>query len=135
MLCLDDLTPIYLGSDFYFSENSLSRELKEPAEPSEYLGLKGWDELAADEPVQHLFTRLSEEKEKGVSSREESEAQNSRRIQNDTKNIPKNYGKGIITFMQKNEKLVRHLASVHGVAFADLSRIMRDKKRNLNTIA
>lgn len=40
-----------------------------------------------------------------------------RRLKNETKNIPKNFGKGIITFIEKHSKMLKKLVIGEGVNF------------------
>ncbi len=48
-----------------------------------------------------------------------------RRLKNETKNIPKNFGKGIITFIEKNDQSVRILLTKNGVNYHDFVQKMR----------
>ena len=60
----------------------------------------------------------------------------SKKIKNETKNIPKNYGKAIISFIERNEKLVRrvlHIADTND--YNSFMNTIRQKKRKVNSIA
>ena len=52
---------------------------------------------------------------------------------NDTKNIPKNYGKAILTFIQKSPKS-RKLAAEMGIPFPDFMMLVRRTKKKVNSI-
>lgn len=58
-----------------------------------------------------------------------------RRLKNETKNIPKNFGKGIISFIEKNEKKMRALLLQHKLPFHSFKNAMRHEKKTINTIA
>jgi hypothetical protein len=57
--------------------------------------------------------------QKGVSEDEDEEREESgeRRVKNETKNIPKNYGKAIISFMEKYKEVVAQVCASLGVPF------------------
>lgn len=38
-------------------------------------------------------------------------------LRNDTKNIPKNYGKAMLAYIQKNSRETKYLLSVHDVDY------------------
>jgi hypothetical protein len=40
-------------------------------------------------------------------------------MKNETKNIPKNFGKGIISFIEKSESKLRKVLKQQGLNFAD----------------
>lgn len=54
-------------------------------------------------------------------------------LRNDTKNIPKNYGKAILSFIQKSPKS-RKLAAEMGIQFADFMMQVRRMKKKVNSI-
>jgi hypothetical protein len=56
------------------------------------------------------------------------------RVKNETKNIPKNFGKGIISFIERNEKKVRALLRQERVTYSCFIEMMREEKRSINTI-
>lgn len=58
-----------------------------------------------------------------------------RRLKNETKNIPKNFGKGIISFIERNETCVNELLEQEGVSLDVFLGRMKDEKRVINTIA
>lgn len=58
-----------------------------------------------------------------------------RRLKNETKNIPKNFGKGIISFIERNDQKVRSLLSKHSVNYHEFMQRMRVEKKIINTIA
>jgi hypothetical protein len=58
-----------------------------------------------------------------------------RRMKNETKNIPKNFGKGIISFIEKNDLKVRALLARNGVNYQEFVGRMRSEKKIINTIA
>lgn len=53
---------------------------------------------------------------------------------NETKNIPKNYGKAIITFIERNRQRVNRLCEGRDYCYADIIGEFRHRKRNINTI-
>ncbi|CAM5999318.1 unnamed protein product [Sphagnum balticum] len=57
------------------------------------------------------------------------------RMKNETKNIPKNFGKGIISFIEKNEWKIRPLLVRNGVNVGEFIVKMRMEKKTINTIA
>jgi len=46
-------------------------------------------------------------------------------MRNDTKNIPKNFGKGIINFIQKNEKKMRAMVVFNGLTYSEFMRCIK----------
>jgi hypothetical protein len=56
------------------------------------------------------------------------------KVKNETKNIPKNFGKGIISFIERNERKVRTLLRKEGVAYSCFIEMMREEKKSINTI-
>lgn len=56
-------------------------------------------------------------------------------MQNDTKNIPKNFGKGIINFILKNEKIVRKIVTRDRLVYGEFMKQIRARKQTINTIA
>lgn len=54
-------------------------------------------------------------------------------LRNDTKNIPKNYGKAILSFIQKSPK-TKKLANSLGVSHSDLMTQVRRVKKRINSI-
>lgn len=53
----------------------------------------------------------------------------------ESKNIPKNYGKAIITFIRKNEDFTRRALAREGRDFAGFMRNLRGLRASLNTIS
>jgi hypothetical protein len=53
---------------------------------------------------------------------------------NDTKNIPKNFGKAIITFIQKHPSIASRCLQNHKVELNDLLRSLKLKKKTLHSI-
>ena len=49
-----------------------------------------------------------------------------RRLKNETKNIPKNFGKGIISFIERNETCVNELLEQEGVSLEVFLGRMKD---------
>lgn len=58
-----------------------------------------------------------------------------RRLKNETKNIPKNFGKGIISFIERNDQKVRALLARNNLNYQDFLQRMRLEKKIINTIA
>lgn len=58
-----------------------------------------------------------------------------RRLKNETKNIPKNFGKGIISFIERNDQKVKALLAKNGVNYHDFLLKMKVEKKIINTIA
>lgn len=56
-------------------------------------------------------------------------------MQNDTKNIPKNFGKGIINFILKNDRVVRQILSRDRLVYGEFMKQVRARKQTINTIA
>ena len=54
---------------------------------------------------------------------------------NDTKNIPKNFGKGIINFIERNDKKIRELLIGTDIKYAEFWKRIRSQKKSMNTIA
>jgi hypothetical protein len=54
-------------------------------------------------------------------------------LRNDTKNIPKNYGKAILTFIQKSPK-TREFTAQMGINFSDFMMQVRRAKKKVNSI-
>ena len=54
---------------------------------------------------------------------------------NETKNIPKNFGKGIISFIEKNQSKLRPLVASYGYNYGSLVEELRSLKQKINTIA
>ncbi len=59
----------------------------------------------------------------------------SKKIKNQTKNIPKNFGKGIISFIEKNPSKVKILADKYKFNSNDFTKKLKELKRSINTIA
>ena len=57
------------------------------------------------------------------------------KMKNDTKNIPKNYGKAILSFIQKNTHQTKKLLQREGVSFAEFMSQVRKNKQKANSIA
>lgn len=58
-----------------------------------------------------------------------------RRLKNETKNIPKNFGKGIISFIERNDAKVKGLLAKNGVNYLEFVQRMKSEKKIINTIA
>lgn len=54
---------------------------------------------------------------------------------NETKNIPKNFGKGIISFIERNRQKLEPLVEGYGLDYEQLVADLRVQKRSINTIA
>ena len=54
---------------------------------------------------------------------------------NETKNIPKNFGKAIIIFVEKNKKKLKPLMEQSGVTYRQVYDELQEKKKSINTIA
>lgn len=94
------------------------------------------------EPESHQMKQESahsSEAEKDHHTTEDSEFKKPphlRRIKNETKNIPKNYGKAIISFIERNEAVVRRVVAAAGDNnYAGFMATIRLKKRKVNSIA
>lgn len=57
------------------------------------------------------------------------------KMKNDTKNIPKNYGKAILSYVQKSTHRVKRLLAKHGVSFGEFMAQVRRNKAKINSIA
>ena len=53
---------------------------------------------------------------------------------NDTKNIPKNFGKAIIAFISKNIKVTQRCLEFHGMDTSDFLKALKLRKKNLHSI-
>lgn len=53
---------------------------------------------------------------------------------NDTKNIPKNFGKAIIAFITKNPKITEKCLKKHEIELSKFLQELRIKKKNLHSI-
>jgi hypothetical protein len=53
----------------------------------------------------------------------------------ESKNVPKNYGKAVITFIRKNECFTRKVLGRVGVDYAAFMRNLRGLRSSLNTIS
>ena len=58
-----------------------------------------------------------------------------KKLKNETKNIPKNYGKAIISFIEKCKQRVSEICSHTGVPFEEFYEEMLETKKSINTIA
>jgi hypothetical protein len=58
-----------------------------------------------------------------------------KKVKNETKNIPKNYGKAIISFIEKYRLEVSEICDRTGVPFEDFEEEMIAAKKTINTIA
>lgn len=61
--------------------------------------------------------------------------QEANKLKNETKNIPKNFGKGIITFIERGDAKIKQLAKRLGLNFPELLEKLKSDKRSINTIA
>lgn len=55
-------------------------------------------------------------------------------MRNDTKNIPKNYGKAMLAYIQKNTRQAKQLLSEHDVDFMEFLMKVKSFKTKINTI-
>lgn len=62
---------------------------------------------------------VSEDENTPESDNNEREEMNEKKLKNETKNIPKNYGKAIITFIEKYHEVVAAVCRFTGVPFED----------------
>ena len=53
---------------------------------------------------------------------------------NDTKNIPKNFGKAVIAFINKHPKLVTKCLERHGIELSKFLVELKSRKKNLHSI-
>jgi hypothetical protein len=79
------------------------------------------------------------DKDKEAHSEQEEEHQETqlteqRHPKNETKNIPKNYGKAIITFIEKNKTKVTKMLEGRNIGYADIINEFKYRKRSINTI-
>lgn len=56
-------------------------------------------------------------------------------MKNETKNIPKNFGKAIIIFIEKNEEVLLPITRKFGIEYKNLLDNLRNMKKKINTIA
>lgn len=56
-------------------------------------------------------------------------------LKNETKNIPKNYGKAIIIFIENNRKLIEDVLQRNGDNYDNLVSRLRTLKKKINTIS
>lgn len=56
-------------------------------------------------------------------------------MKNETKNIPKNYGKAIIIFIENNRKLIEDVLQKNGDNYDSLVSRLRTLKKKINTIS
>ena len=56
-------------------------------------------------------------------------------IKNETKNIPKNFGKAIITFAEQHPSTVSRALQHSAVSFEELMESLKEKKKGINSIA
>lgn len=57
------------------------------------------------------------------------------KMKNDTKNIPKNFGKAIITFVEQKDQVVKRFLAYENVMYDDFFAALKAKKRGINSIA
>ena len=55
-------------------------------------------------------------------------------LRNDTKNIPKNYGKAMLNYIQKNTREIKKFISQHDVDLMELMIVVKEFKGKINTI-
>lgn len=53
---------------------------------------------------------------------------------NDTKNISKNFGKAVITFIQKNPERIKRILQNHNIELGAFSQDLKERKKNLISI-
>jgi hypothetical protein len=53
---------------------------------------------------------------------------------NDTKNIPKNFGKAIISFIQKNQELVGRCLKKYNIEMSCMLSSLKNRKKSLHSI-
>ena len=73
------------------------------------------------------------------SSKEKSNKKNELRVGkkisvNDTKNIPKNFGKAVIAFISKNTKITQRCLERHSVDTSEFIKALKLRKKNLHSI-
>ena len=56
-------------------------------------------------------------------------------VRNDTKNIPKNFGKAIISFVQRNDRIIKKFLSDEKTSYHEYVAALKARKKNLNSIA
>jgi hypothetical protein len=78
---------------------------------------------------------VSEDENTPDSDNNDREEMNEKKLKNETKNIPKNYGKAIITFIEKYRDVVASVCAFTGVPFEDFIGEMSEMKKTINTIA
>lgn len=57
------------------------------------------------------------------------------KMKNDTKNIPKNYGKAILTHIQKSTHRTKKIVSHFGISYPEFMSQVRKNKSRINSIA
>lgn len=55
-------------------------------------------------------------------------------LRNDTKNIPKNYGKAMLAYIQKNSRQAKELLSEMDVDMMEFMMVVKSFKTKINTI-
>jgi len=55
-------------------------------------------------------------------------------LRNDTKNIPKNYGKAMLAYIQKNNRQAKQLLSELDVDYIEFMMTVKNFKTKINTI-
>lgn len=81
-----------------------------------------------------LLPPQPDQENSAASSLEKQPEAKEQRVKNETKNIPKNFGKGIITFIEKNERKIRALLRQERVTYSCFIAMMRQEKKSINTI-
>lgn len=61
--------------------------------------------------------------------------ENEKVLKNETKNIPKNYGKAIIIFIENNRELIENVLLANGDNYDRLLLKLRALKKKINTIS
>lgn len=123
---LDQLTIPMTGEDRKSSSSSIGdiNQLRCHFEDDSYLvDFPHLPELLNEVPVQ------AEEKE---AAKEEVDDRSSR---NETKNIPKNYGKAIMGYIQRNKQRVSKILQKEGVDFNDFYGYVSVQSKTINSIA
>lgn len=123
------LTTVLINSRIIELQNQLAMQASPTDKPEPVVFLKQEETPASSE--------VATEKDNATAENSDFKKRSgSKKIKNETKNIPKNYGKAIISFIEKNERLVRRvLNSAETNDYAGFMSTIRQKKRKVNSIA
>ena len=73
---------------------------------------------------------------KGIFKRTSNKIRKSKPQKNETKNIPKNYGKAIVSFIENNKEVVKKvLSKFSSMTYISFVNLLRLKKNKINSIA